>query len=77
MSPWPTSHPNPPQEPVSISVPCHSSSVSHTNVSVTGSASVNFGAQAMANVLPSSPPPLIQAPPETSPETSPETIPSL
>jgi len=59
---------------VSISVPCCSSSVSHTNVSVTGSASVNFGAQAMANVLPSSPPPLIQAPPEISPETSPFTL---
>ena len=43
-------------------------------LSVTGSASVNFGAQAMANVLPSSPPPLIQAPPKTSLEASPFTL---
>ena len=48
--------------------------MSHTNVLVTGSASVNFGAQAMANVLPSSPPPLIQAPPETSPEVPLESL---
>lgn len=71
-----SSHQNPSQEPVStvsISVPSHSPSVSHTNVSVTGSASVNFGAQAMGNVLPS-PPPLIQVPPETSPETNPFTL---
>lgn len=69
----PTSHQIRPQELVSISFPCHSS-VHHINVSVTGSASVNSGSPAMINVLPSSPPPLIQALTETSPETSPFTL---
>lgn len=46
----------------SISYPCHRL-LHHTNMSVTGTASVNLGAPNMANGLPS-PPPLIQALPE-------------
>ena len=70
---YPTSHQNLSQEPMSIAFPCRSS-VHHTNVSVTGSASVNLGAPFMTTVLLFSPPPLIQALPETSPETSPFTL---
>ena len=69
----PISHQSHPREPVSVSFPC-SSSVHHTNVSVSGGASVNLGGSAMTTVLPSLPPPLIQALPKTSPETSPFTI---
>ena len=59
----PASHQNLSQEPVSIAFPCRSS-IHHMNVSVSGSASVNFGAPVMTAVLPSSPPPLIQALPQ-------------
>jgi hypothetical protein len=69
----PASHQNLSQEPVSIAFPC-CSSVHHTNVSVTGSASVNLGAPVMTTVLPSSPPPLIQTVPETSPDPTPFTL---
>ena len=69
----PTSYRHLPQEPVSIALPCRSL-VHHTNVSVTGSASVNLGAPVITTVLPSLPPPLIEALPETSAETSPFTL---
>lgn len=73
-----SSNPNLPhssqQEPVSISIVQPSSSMTQTNVSVSGGASVKIGAQSFTSMLPSSPPPLIHASPEVSPEANPFTL---